>query len=274
MKTILVPTDFSDNANRALNYACHLALQTKAKIVLMNAYQSPATTSNVMINFTDILEEDSKKDLKKNLELLRENKAFDSVEVEAYSCYGYLSEAIKKAAVDFTIDLVVMGTAGASNLSSRLFGSNTTDAIKNADQPILVVPNETEYSDWEHITFASNIQKSKNDCPFKPLKSLMTKPACKLNILTVVDDITKVDKTAIDNRIKSKLEGVDYAINVVENENVSDGILDFINENETDLLVLIRKNYGFIEGLLHSSVTKKLALHANKPMLLYKYCEE
>ena len=55
MKTILVPTDFSDNANRALDYACNLALQLKAKIILMNAFQSPASTSNVMINFTDKL---------------------------------------------------------------------------------------------------------------------------------------------------------------------------------------------------------------------------
>jgi len=273
MKTILVPTDFSDNANRALHYACHLALGNNAKIVLMNAYQSPATTSNVMINFTDILEEDSKKDLKKNLELLRENKAFNAVEIEAYSCYGYLSEAIKKAEKQFKIDLVVMATAGASNLSSKLFGSNTTDAIKNAEHPILVVPNKAEYSNWENITFASNIQESKNDCPFKPLKELMTKPACKLNILTVVEKASDVDKSAINKRISDKLTGIDYTINVKENDSVTDGILDFINENETDLLVLIRKNYGFIEGLLHSSVTKKLALHANKPMLLYKYCE-
>lgn len=273
MKTILVPTDFSDNANRALYYACNVALRANAKIVLMNAYQSPATTSNVMINFTDILEEDSKKDLKKNLELLRENKTFDSVEVEAYSCYGYLSEAIKKAAIQFDIDLVVMATAGASNLSSKLFGSNTTDAIKNADQPILVVPNKAEYSDWKNITFASNIQESKNDCPFKPLKELMTLPACKLNILTVVEKASGLDESGINARISEKLEGIDYTINVVENDSVTDGILNFINENDTDLLVLIRKNYGFIEGLLHSSVTKKLALHANKPMLLYKYCE-
>lgn len=273
MKTILVPTDFSDNANRALEYACNLALQTKAKIVLMNAFQSPASTSNVMINFTDILEEDSRTDLAKDLAKLRENKSFTSVEVETYSCYGYLSEAIQKASIKYTIDLVVMGTAGASNLSSRLFGSNTTDAIKNAEHPILVVPNETEYAEWSNITFASNIQSSKSDCSFKSLKELVTLTSCKLNILTVVEDANTIDKDKVDQRISSKLEGVNYSINVVENEKVSDGILDFINTNDTDLLVLIIKDYGFIEGLVHKSVTRKLALHCNKPMLLYKSCE-
>ena len=272
MKTILVPTDFSDNANRALDYACNLALESNAKIILMNAYQSPASTSNVMINFTDILEEDSKNDLVKDLAKIRENSAYESVDIEAYSCYGYISETIKKAHAKFNIDLIVMATAGASNLSSRLFGSNTTDAIKNSEQPILVVPNETTYSPWTNITFASNIQTSKNDCPFKPLKELMTLPSCKLNVLTVVEDATTVDKDKIDERISSKLEGIDYKINVVENEKITEGILDFINTNDTDLLVLIRKDYGFIEGLLHSSVTRKLALHADKPMLLYKSC--
>lgn len=273
MKTILVPTDFSDNANRALDYACHLALHKNAKIILMNSYQAPASSSNVMINFTDILEEDSKKDLAKDLAKLRENDTYAKVEIELFSCYGYLSESIKKANAEFEIDLVVMATAGASNLSSRLFGSNTTDAIKNAEQPILVVPNETKFSEWENITFASNIQTSKNDCPFEPLKELMNLPTCKLNVLTVVDEETTVNKEAVNDRIAEKLKGIDYTINVVENEKVSDGILDFINENDTDLLVLIRKNYGFIEGLLHASVTKKIALHTNKPMLLYKSCE-
>ena len=273
MKTILVPTDFSDNANRALDYACHLALYKEAKIILMNAYQSPASTSNVMINFTDILEEDSKKDLAKDLAKLRENHTYAKVEVELFSCYGYLSESIKKANSEFNIDLIVMATSGASNLSSRFFGSNTTDATKNTELPILVVPNKARYSEWKNITFASNIQTSKNDCPFKPLKELMTMPSCKLNVVTVVEEENTVNKEAINQRISEKLVGIDYTINIVENIKVADGILDFINGNETDLLVLIRKNYGFIEGLLHTSVTKKIALYADKPMLLYKSCE-
>jgi len=272
MKTILVPTDFSDNANRALNYACNLALQNKAKVVLMNSFQLPASTSNVMINFSDILEEDSIKDLNKNLELIRENETFKTVEIELFSCYGYLSAAIQKASSKYSIDLVVMGTAGASNLSSRLFGSNTTEAIKNAEQPILVVPSEATYSDWKNITFASNIQNSTNDCPFLPLKEMMISKACMLNVLTVVEHENNIDKEKINERIASKLNQVNYSIHIVENESVSDGIIEFINENDTDLLVLIRKDYGFIEGLLHSSVTKKLALHAKKPMLLYSAC--
>jgi nucleotide-binding universal stress UspA family protein len=91
-----------------------------------------------------------------------------------------------------------------------------------------------------------------------------------LNILTVVDEAVEVDKEKVEARIASRLQGVDYDINVVEHPSIADGILDFINENDTDLLVLIKKDYGFIEGLLHSSVTRKLALHAHKPMLLYK----
>ena len=98
-------------------------------------------------------------------------------------------------------------------------------------------------------------------------------PSCKLNVVTVVEESSTINKEAVNERISEKLVGIDYTINVIENIKVADGILDFIHANETDLLVLIRKDYGFIEGLLHTSVTKKIALHADKPMLLYKSCE-
>ena len=74
------------------------------------------------------------------------------------------------------------------------------------------------------------------------------------------------------SRIEPKLTGIDFEINVVENTNIANGILDYIENNNTDLLVLIRKNYGFIESILHSSVTKKIALYGKKPLLLYKAC--
>ena len=269
METILVPTDFSDNAHIAIYYACKMALNYKAKVIFMNSYDIPASSSKVMINFVDILEEDSKSGLKKELEKIRKNPIFDSIEIELLSCFGSITEIISKVETTHNIDLTVMGTAGASNLSTRIFGSNTSNAIKKTKQPILVIPNESEFSEWKNITFASNIQNSKNDYPFKPLNQLMTLTHSSLNILSVVEDATKLDKGKINDRISSKLTNVNYTINIIENKSVPEGILDFINANDTDLLVLIRKNYGFIEGLLHTSVTRKLALHSTKPILLY-----
>lgn len=272
MKTILVPTDFSDNAYKAITYACNLALKYQSKIILMNSYVIPPSSTKVMINFTDVLEEDSIKGLDKELEKIRKESQFNSIDIELLSSFGSITEAINKAGRVNEIDLIIMGTAGASDLSNRLFGSNTTNAIKNATQPILVIPKESEYSAWKKITFASNIQNSKNDCPFKPLKELITLSNSSLNILSVVENSKSLDKSKIEGRISENLQGIDYAINIVENNNVSDGIIDFIHENETDLLVLVKKNYGFIEGLLHTSVTKKLALHSDKPILLYSEC--
>ena len=272
MKTILVPTDFSSNAYKAISYACNMALKYKAKIILMNSFEIPTSSSKVMINFTDLLEEDSKKGLDKELKKIRKENTFNAVNIELFSCFGSISNAIKKAGELYDIDLIVMGTTGESNISSRLFGSNTTNAIKSSKQPILIIPNNSIYSEWRKITFASNIQNSKNDCPFKPLKELITFSNSSLNILSVVEDSKSLDKIKIEGRIAAKIRGINHTINIVENESIPNGILDFIHENDTDLLVLVKKNYGFIEGLMHTSVTRKLALHADKPILLYSEC--
>ncbi len=270
MKRLLVPTDFSENAYKALVYACDLAKKTNVEVILLNSFQAPSSTANVMINFIDILEKDSKKDLEKLATQIR--LEYPNIKFITFSAYGTLTEAIKRAENKFEIDLIVMGTAGASNVSSKIFGSNTTDVLKKADLPVLVVPIAAGFKPWKNITFATNLLEDKNDCPFEPLKKITSIADSNLNLLTVVDKDVVINLSEIEDRITPKLKGTNFTITIVENQSVVDGILNFINETPTDLLVMIRKNYGFIEKLFHTSVTKKVALSSNKPILLYKAC--
>lgn len=267
MKTILVPTDFSANAYKALEYASYLARQIGAKILVLNAYQIPPGTSNVMINFADILEKDSKEDLRKLVEKISQVEDFKELEFEPVSCYGYLTEAIEITAKHHNIDLIVMGTAGASNITSKIFGSNTLATIRKADFPIVVVPQEVEFAAWENILLASN----QDDSVLTAVK--------KLNELIDLYDVT-MDIVAVEpsnsthtpdhaNLVKN-LNGWHYKFHTERNDNVVEGILKYTETHPSDIIILLRKSYTFIERILHTSVTKKLALHSNKPLFLFK----
>jgi len=267
MKTILVPTDFSANANKALEYASKLALDINAKLVVMNSYQIPSGTSNVMINFADILEKDSKEELNKNLKLFQEKPEFAGLEYLPFSCYGYITEAIKMATQQYEIDLIVMGTTGASGIRNKFFGSNTVDAIRHVELPIFVVPLEAEYQPLRNLILASDQDQSiKNAVNF--LLTIVDMNTTKLDIVSVVDSKGQIDFE--ESILNEGIRNIDYQVHQVVNSNVVDGILDYTSKNESDLVVLLRKSYSFIERIMHISVTKKMALHSKKPLLLFK----
>lgn len=263
MKTILVPTDFSENANKALEYAIHLAKEINAKVVVLNSYQIPSGSSNVMINFADILEQDSKEELEKCVG--KYEKLFPGVEFIKYSCYGYINEAIEIVAKHYEVDLIVMGTAGASNIKSRVFGSNTVNTLKKIDFPIIVVPKDVEFKPWDKIILASN-----TDVNIVKAVDFMNKltEIKELDIISVVEPNQKNPKDR--QALKMALGDTNFKLHTEENSDVVEGISTFVNDHNSDIIILIRKTYSFIERIMHTSVTKQLALHTKKPLLLFK----
>ncbi|MFD1551242.1 universal stress protein [Putridiphycobacter roseus] len=266
MKTILVPTDFSENAYKALEYASYLASQIGAKIVVLNSYQIPSGTSNVMINFADILEKDSKEDLAKLLDKLKNIEDFKGVEYIPFSCYGFLTQTIEIASKNHSIDLIVMGTTGASNIKNKIFGSNTLATIKVVDYPIVVVPQETQFSAWKNVILASNEDDSILAVAQK-LNDIVGLENVNMDIVSVVP---KNEQKADHATLILGLDGYNaqYSFHTEENDSVVEGVLNYTENHASNIIVLHKKSYSFLEGLMHSSVTKKLAMHSKKPLLI------
>lgn len=262
-----MPTDFSDNALKALEYASYLAIEIGAKVLLLNAYQIPAGTSNLMINFSDIIEKDSKDALHDLIVKMTTQDAFKKVNYEGISCYGYLTEAMDITTKNRTIDLIVMGTTGASTVKNKLLGSNTVDVIKKTSIPLVVIPNEVEYKGWNHIILASNIDNNVQTA-VAALSNIIDIENIEIDILAVENE---VNAEAIDhtNLIKN-LNGWHYQFRTEQNENIVDGIVEYSESHDSDLIVILKKSYSFIERIVHKSVTNKMALHTKKPLFLLK----
>ena len=55
---------------------------------------------------------------------------------------------------------------------------------------------------------------------------------------------------------------------IIKSNDVEDSILDFIKLHRIDLLAVAKHKRGFWDSLFHSSLTKKLAMHINIPLLV------
>ncbi len=270
MNTILVPTDFSDGAFNALGYAIRLAELLDYSIHVVHAYSMPATGSAIMVDITEILE----KNANEELELLKikvESINKSNVLITYNAQHGTVVEVINRMSRTEGIEFVVMGTQGASGITEKWLGTNAASAAKNVEDPLMIVPADHAYKNIGHILFATDLKVTENDKHLQFLSTLTSKSNAKLDFLHIRKQGQESDDEKI-GKFRSQLdrifgEGKTRITYLFDNE-INEGIQDGIETHNPDVLVVVRHQYGFFEGLFRSSVSRKLISHSALPILV------
>lgn len=277
MKKILFPTDFSENAAKAMQYALFLAkvLAKELNLILINTYQkihAGRNTSIKSMHLAEILKSDAEEGLQKVLREFRAQKEFDTVSVETVAKQGDLVQLVNEMSGEFKFDLVVMGTKGATGAKEVLVGSNTAAVIKGAYCPVLVIPEKASYRKPQKFTFTQNLKPIVETQGFGLFKTLAQKLDAEIGILNVdLDELPGSTEEAVAGiKMNHLLEGVKHNFYFVKNENVSDGIESYVKEKGSDCLVMIARKHSFLERIFHKIVTKKMAYHVDVPLLVLK----
>jgi nucleotide-binding universal stress UspA family protein len=269
MKDILLPTDFSDNANNALEYILPIAQKAGAEITLFNVAHMPPGNTTMHRNIRDILKKDSEQAL-----LQLKNKidpAYKDVEIHTISRYGNLIVQINTIArAANNMDLIVMGTQGASGIKELFFGSNTADVIEQVRAcPVLAVPNKATYTGIKKIVFATNY--SGNNVPaLKELLSFSEFFNASIHML----HIRKTDKMnpvaeQFKKRIETELPQSAITFHEIQNEDILDGLDQFIASENIDMMAMVARKKGFFETYTSRSLVKKAACNTTIPLLTF-----
>jgi nucleotide-binding universal stress UspA family protein len=261
MKKILVPTDFSDNALNAVNYAVAIAKILPAKITLLHTYQSPHPTG-VLKSMDHILAEDAEKEM---TAILKDLPA--EIPVDHKSIKGDPVVVISRYSADF--DLIVMGTQGASGLKEVFIGSVTGGVMRQTQTPVLAIPGGYRFQPIKNLGFAvANLQLYSTESAAL-VKELVQKTAARVFVFH--------QSVGIEGEVEvpSNLEwmgDIPYTVSIVSNEKGLDAnIHDFVEKKEIGLLCMVRRkrNYtGFFERLFKDSVTLSHVFHCKIPLLI------
>jgi len=141
VSSILVPTDFSENAQKALDLAKEIARGTNATLHLIHVVEPvvyPADWSYAQVGFADLereLEANTQKELHGMADLLQK----EGYKVETAVLRGRASEEICAYAKDHNASIVAIGTHGRGGLEHFLFGSTTERVLRKAPCPVLSV---------------------------------------------------------------------------------------------------------------------------------------
>lgn len=262
MKNILVPTDFSDNATNALKYAINLAIRFESKIHLIHAYFAP-TNSGIVEPVRGFIKKEAEEKLAK---IIRENKdrIVHGSSLKAKAIEGDTAIVITQYAKKIQADLIVMGTQGASGLKEVFIGSTTAAVIKRSVRPLLAIPKNRSYQRLKDIILAidDNVISSET---VEPLVKLATEFNAHVNVLHIEKNTVHA---GVDLGVDLFLSEVAHSYNTIYNDNIKNGIDDFVDRIDAGLLCMIHRERGVLGNLFHRSVVRKESFNSPVPLLV------
>lgn len=272
MKTILLPTDFSENARNAMRYAIAMFCDEECRFILMNTYKTPVAGASMLVSIDDIMLKETIKMLEEEKEKVSDWKSCANVTIDLRAEFGDIVMGINNVLRTEEVDFVVMGTKGASGLKEVIIGSNTAAAIRKINKPIIVVPEDANFKPLSTLLLATDytpIQSKEEIAILKQIANTHNSTLDLLKIKQTDQEVPATDDAVSGLNMKNSFEGINCQLSEFESNDVPSGILDYMEKKgSVDMLVLVAKKYGFFEDIFHKSVSKKVVAHTQVPTLI------
>src|SRR5690606_50116 len=268
MKTILVPIDFSEQSRNAAYHAAEIAKSLNAGILLFHAYMMPTPVSEVPYAMVtvDELQKDNENLIKKEAAHLNEKYG---MEIEWMVRIGIPSDEIKVVTEERDIHLVVMGMKGVGGID-KIIGSTTINAIRKLHVPLLVVPQNARYVPLQNILYATDKQYEVNTTLLQPLAEIVRRHNAKLHIVNIITNQSKKSAPEFEQEemMNEMFAGLNYEFHLEIDHSVENGINQYIENNNCQLLVMIARKHSFFERLFNKSHTRTMAYETHIPLLI------
>ncbi|MBN9284905.1 MULTISPECIES: universal stress protein [unclassified Flavobacterium] len=273
MKKILFPTDFSETANNAFIYALKFANKLQAEVLVLHVYDLPPISyeghATAIVEVFETIELDKFENFKDQIPSLRkiaEDNDLGYIKMQHLLKQGDLIHVIKEVVKEEEIDMVVMGTTGATGWQETFFGSNTGSAITNVSKNILSVPNDAKFDIIRNIAFTTRFREQDKEGLYEVIKFAKMFNA-KIKCLAVKTKNFEGTEELIE-QWRQEFEKQPVEFFVVPDDDVKQTIFDFLDNQHIDILSMVTYKRSFFEELFRQSLTQKLSYHSKTPILV------
>lgn len=271
---ILLPTDFSKLSKVAVQFASKLSKKLNAELILIHVvYIDAPPRAQVALKTSQIIDtmiHNATEDCNRIIKEIKQevgNKSKISFKIEE----GYpVEDVIVTFAQNNNIDLIIMGTKGATGLKKILIGSNATAVISNCDIPVITVPEHARFRDIKHIVYASDMLALNKEV--KTLIKFAQLFNSTIHVLHIINPTSrkKIDIAKIKRDLIAKHNYKKISIYVSLHEDIKEAIDEYISDIKADVLAMFTHKPTFFEKLFGKSVTRELAFHSWIPLLSIK----
>lgn len=277
MKNILLPTDFSSNSMNAINYALQFFKSEKCNFYILHVNRivsvydgasvyTPAASTNI----NAVCVEESKEVLKERLQTLQEQNKNSLHKFYALHDTNFFIESVRKHVEEKEIDLIVLGTKGASNAANMVIGTNTGDVIRKVACKTLIIPEKAIYTDLSTITFPTDFSLNYSIQTLNPLHELLRKTNANLQILHVTNSEVSLNANQQENKdlLEDFFTELPYTFFYKKSKVIENAIEEFTYKYGTSLLVMVAKNLNYFQQLLFHPKVEKLSFRTKIPLLV------
>lgn len=270
IKNILMPTDFSENANRALPFATELARKTGATLIPLYCVEEPFDFAPMVEDYKEQIVERVTKLFDEMLDELQSKKKLKGLRINTKILSGHPVTNILQEARENEGGLIVMGTKGATGARKLLFGSFTTDTIMHSEIPVLAVPEGSSYNNFKNIVYATDF----HEADLRKLSEVVHLAGLfnsKVRVIHVAEHDTletEIKFRGFRELAREKHPDANIKFELVRESDFFAGIAGYLEEKSVDLVVMIRYKKSFWESLVTRSFSKELAFYTQIPLMV------
>lgn len=278
MKTILVPTDFSKTAQTAAEVASGIAKKAGSTIILLHVIEEGSKDSIRVSG--EVMEEDLEDKIfvlelirkaRKQMDKLANEPMFEGIKVKQELRLGTTFHGMQAIVSDHKVDLVVMGTSGATGAKEILIGSNTEKVVRQSKCPVLTVQKKPTRSEFKNIVYATSMSKDEE------VFSRVVKRAQELYGATVhlvrINTPGNFQRDAIVKKymetFAKKLQLKNYTINIFNDVSEEEGIIYFADSLHADMIAMATHGRTGFAHVLAGSIAEDVVNHSKRPVLTF-----
>ena len=274
MKKILVPCDFSKPAINAFKFALDVAERSGGTVILVHVIELPVLHDTALMPVLSF-EEQLLKDLKENAvaqfkKIIGKNKR-ERVKIFSHVEFGPISRRILEMISGQSVDVVIMGSHGASGLREYFIGSKAEKIIRKSPVPVLVTKDYYE-GPIKNIVFPNSLDKENQAELVARVKDLQKFFKAHLHLVWINTPLNFSSDAVTHQRLQTfakRFALKDYSINIFNHYNEEDGIIQFTKFVKGDIIAMGTHGKKGITHLLNGSIAEDVANHTDSVIWTY-----
>lgn len=268
----LIPTDFSQLSKIAIQYAIGLSKDFELDLVLLHIINTntPAMARIGSQKLEEAIKSSSEQEMDKLLNTIKKESGH-KLNISSKIIFGAsIARAVEVFALKNNIDMICIGTKGATGLKKIIFGSNAAGIIANSSIPVITVPEYAKYNGISNIVYSSDLENLEEELkliiPFAKLVNTW------INILHITIEYTGINENLQreENRLRALFSYKKIKTKELENDSIIKGINQYVADIDADMVAMFTRRASLFEKLFNKSVTKKAAFQTKTPLLTFQ----
>lgn len=277
MKKLLIPTDFSETSDAALDFGLQLAKKFGYEVILFHSVEFVNTFESMYIDALNVhsFSKEVVNDCEARLQDMMRQCDMDASKLSTRLKVGDLISDIKEVVKEEKVDLIIMGTKGASGLKEFIVGSNTEKVVRLIDCPVISIPKTSQVRKIRKISVPVDPRELRPGF-LQQISILQQLFSAAIEFVWVKTPHSKGNSDLISKEFNNALcefEIASSSFTIIQNVSPVDGILSYVRKNKTDMLAMATHAHRGLTHLTSGSLTEDVMNHLEIPMWSFKMDE-